>query len=466
MPGFERFHLTKELFTLGLAIPVLLSLRMFRVDALDAGVASLLALVAVSAIAAINPMLALRGLAIVAVGALCFITSRGLELPQRNRVQDVLLFGAFVIAALALAEAMGVWRGVSIPGHAPGATVGQRNNVAHLLTLATPVALQRLSNTNRRSERIAFGALLALFAIVVVVSRCRAAWVVFPIVTAVVMVKGRLHTRVAAPLMLGLVIALMLPVRLSWRSANPYADTASRLFDVNSGSGQGRLIQAAASLTLVAKHPVFGVGPQHWKLYYPTVRPADDPTSAAEAMTPNGRLLLFEPLALAVEWGMPALLLLIAVVVAMFRRAATNPILSGTLVAIGLLGCFDAILQLPATMVFAASSLGLQLPRPATHVLPLPIRILAAFAIVPALLMLALEWEGLRRLEHSTMGTMLSAGGLAPFDYEVQASLGDALARSGRCAEAETYLLRAMAAAPFFPYAASLRCGASPEMSR
>lgn len=461
LPGFERFHLTKELLTLALAVPLLLTLRGFSPDVHDAGLVALVAVVGVSASMAVNPMLATRGLCILAVGALCFCCARGLDAEERTRLQTVLLVGVGGVALLGLAEAMGQVRGVSLAGHAPGATVGQRNNLAHLLTLATPLALVRLSSAVGRRQKIALGGLLALIAIVVVITRSRAAWVALPIVAAVTVVAARPRVWVVAPLLAGLLIAPLVPVRLSWRAADFYQDTASRLVDAGTGSGLGRLIQATASLKLVAQRPLLGLGPQHWQLYYPTVSPPGDPTYDAGLLVPNGRLLLCEPIAIAVEWGVPALLLLAALGWTLLRRSTL-----GTLAAVALLGFFDAVLQLPATMVFAALAVGLELPRQTGPAFPFPARAAAALALLPALLLLGLEWEAVRRLAHGTQQTLSSAGTLGPYDYEVQATLGEAHALAGRCDEAEPYLRRATAAAPWFPYVKALSAGCAAAAPR
>jgi O-antigen ligase len=459
LPGFERFHLTKELLTLALAVPLLLTLRGFRPDVSDAGVVALLAAVGVSALVAVNPMLAMRGLCVLAVGALCFCCARGLDGEERARLQTVLLIGVGGVALLALAEAMGQVRGFSIGGHAPGATLGQRNNVAHLLTLAAPLTIVRLSSAAARRQRIALGVLLALIAIVVAITRSRAAWIALPIVAVVTMAAARPRVWAVAPLLAGLALGPLVPVRLSWRAADFYRDTASRLFDDGAGSGLGRKIQARASLKLVAEHPLLGIGPRHWQLYYPTVSPPGDPTSDASLMVPNGRLLLCEPLAIAVEWGVPASLLVAAIGWTVLRRSTL-----GVLVGVALLGCFDAILQLPATMIFAALAVGLELPRDTGP--PFRFRALAAAALIPAVVLLAREWEGLRRLEHGSQQTLTSAGTLAPYDYEVQATLGEAHALAGRCDEAAPYLRRATAAAPWFPYPKALSAGCPAAVPR
>src|SRR5947207_513643 len=79
-------------------------------------------------------------------------------------------------------------------------------------------------------------------------------------------------------LAVAVIVALILPNALHWRSRNPYLQTASNVADYERGSGRGRLVQYQRSLRMAAQHALLGVGPGNWAVDYPRHAARNDPS--------------------------------------------------------------------------------------------------------------------------------------------------------------------------------------------
>ena len=75
-----------------------------------------------------------------------------------------------------------------------------------------------------------------------------------------------------------LAFALILPNRLNWRSDSPYLESLTGVANYKEGSGRGRLIQWNNTLAMAAHHPLLGVGPGNWPVFYPRYMSKDDPS--------------------------------------------------------------------------------------------------------------------------------------------------------------------------------------------
>ena len=120
-----------------------------------------------------------------------------------------------VVAALGLLEALGVGP-ASLRGRAPSGSMGQRNALAHVLVLGSPL----LWSLAQRSRAWGWWVASALVAAVIVVTRSRAAWVAF-VPTALLFVLLTRRPRALVGSLGGAAVAFASPVLLAWKSAHP-----------------------------------------------------------------------------------------------------------------------------------------------------------------------------------------------------------------------------------------------------
>jgi O-antigen ligase len=216
-----------------------------------------------------------------------------------------------------------------------------------------------------------------------VLSRTRAAWValavcaVLLIIPTWIAVRQTEGTRVVRRLgMLGLatavgvLAALVLPNHLNWKSDSPYIDSVKGVVDYSSGSGKGRLIQYENTLRMAAAHPVLGVGPGNWPVYYPKFASKRDPSLSRETGRTSNPWPSSDWVAMVAERGALATLIFVlayfGLLVSGWRKPANpnetadDPLapvaLMGALVVTAIVGTFDAVLLLgtPALIAWAA----------------------------------------------------------------------------------------------------------------
>jgi O-antigen ligase len=427
---FDRFHLTKELaLALGAGVVVW---RFRSLDPIDLALLGWCGVVVLSAALSENRWLGLRQGTIAVAAACLFIASRGLDAAGRERLQQVVLKATFVVAVLAVLEAH-QWVQLCRPGYAPGATIGQRNTLAHLLALAAPWAWQRARSARARSELIGWSLVVAVFAAAVMLTRCRAAYLGLPVGLAVTTLAGRwsrgLLVAVALTVLALVTVGLTRP-GLAWNSAHPYRDSVERLFDAEHGSGRGRWVEARASMGLIAAHPALGVGPGNWAVDYPLVTPPADPSFFPDRWEPVGRLINSDWVAAAVEQGLFGLAALGVFAVLLLRallRLRGPAAAFGCLAALSVVGMFDAVLQLAPAAAFCACTLGASLPRDehAGRSIPRAVTALIAALLFASSLKLGLQLEALRRLAHPEWGleSLHRAGDLDPASLSVHGAL-------------------------------------------
>lgn len=438
--SFDGYHLPKELVLAGLGVALVTRAR--PADRISALAWGLVAWSAVSALFATNGWLAWRAAGLTLAGVVLFEAARRLDAQGRERVLSIAVWATIALAAVAFVESQGLLPWLSRAGRAPGATVGQRNHVAHVLVIALPFVAAR--------RPVA----AVLVAGVIVLTRCRSAWLALPV--ALLAARQWKAVVFAAA---GAAVAALLPTRLAWRSSSPLADSLQRLVDAEHGSGLGRLVQWKASLQLVARDPLLGVGPANWMVQYPTVSPPDDPSFQAGAQFPTGRLMTGDWVALLVERGAVALLAVVALAVSVARKAKEAPA-HGTLAALAVVGTFDSVLQLPATLAMAAVLLGTSAPVEASEAPPVMTwglrGALAAAAVYVGTLLAGFFVRQGQSFEH-----LEAAARVAPGDPLVRLQLGEAYVLEHRCADATPHLDALARQLPHHPSAKSLRaaCG-------
>lgn len=442
---FDGYHLPKELLLCALAA-ALAARGLGRRDALTWLAWGFAALTALSALGALNGWLAARAAVLTLAGVVLFDAARALDEPDREWLVRAVTFAAAALALIAFAESQGLLPGLSCAGRAPGAMLGQRNAVAHALTLASPAAWWCATRA-RGFRRVGYAALSLLLVAVVVLTRCRAAWLALPLVLAawLVFTRGR-GVVIAAVAAFGAALAALLPSRLAWSSATPLKSTLTRLVDADSGSGLGRLTQWSASLGLLPEHPLLGVGPANWMVAYPRVSPPGDATFREDVVFATGRLLTSDWVSVLVERGLPVAVCGLALAVAVAARLvrATDPltpVAASVLAGLVVMGQLDSVLQVPPGLALAALLLGVGVPRDAAAPAPGGARlavagVLALGAVNAALLFAAF----LLRTGGGSFEALEWAAKLAPGDPLVRQELSEAYVLQHRCADARPHL--------------------------
>jgi hypothetical protein len=259
--------------------------------------------------------------------------------------------------------------------------------------------------------------------------------------------------------MVGLVLALWIPNRLNWRSDSPYLDSLTGVTNYKEGSGRGRLIQYGNTLKMAARQPLLGVGPGNWPVHYPRFMSPGDPSFDADDIIPTNPWPSSDWMAVASERGFPALLLIALVGITTALGAWTRVRHSGqrepeladltivtTLLALGVIGSFDAVLLLPVPTFFGWIIIG-TLTSTAK-----PIREVILTSVSRRWAMGALMVAGLGFVARSVAGTaamelydtgktrMMELGSrLDPGSYRLHMFMGALWLKAGRCDRARPH---------------------------
>lgn len=413
----ERFAAPKELVlhVIALGALVLLGLtsreRWAMVTAVDAPLVAFVVWSSLSALFATNHWAATRAVALSISGLILFRAGRRVGAEGTGGLLLPGLALALVVGALTgLAQAYGIETWLLAESRAPGGTLGNRNFLAHLMVIGTPLLVLQVMEARgpRRAGLAAVG--LGLMVAAMVLTRSRAAWLGFIASSAVMMVGWLIARRggravltgprirmVTMAVTLGTAAALLLPNRLSWRSDSPYRDTIRDLTNYREGSGRGRLIQYENSLRLIPKDPILGTGPGNWPVKYPLVTSPGDPSFAGADPMPTNPWPSSDWVAFATERGLASVVMLLAAFAAMglvaLRRLSNDDprearralALLGLLTAVLATSAFDAVLLLAPPTLVVWSAIGMLLPRTGTiGRIPMPIRT----ALLPAAMLL------------------------------------------------------------------------------
>ncbi len=360
-----------------------------------------LALSLLSAVFAENHWLAFRALGVSCSGAAVFWTARAIARAGLGRPLVIALAAAAVIGAVTgLLQAYGVPLPLMTATRAPGGTFGNRNFMAHLVAIALPALVILAVETRSRGRAIAGAVGTALAAAALLLSRSRAAWLGAAVPAAFLVLEGlrtaklwddRRHrsrfTLLGAAAAAGIALALLLPNTLDWRSDSPYLESLVGVANFREGSGRGRLIQYRNTLRMTGDHPLLGVGPGNWPVAYPLYTTPGDPAYDTGDIMPTNPWPSSDWVAIASERGLPALLVLWSMVAVMLfvgwrRLRGQGPAedrlrglaLVCTMLAVLVVGSFDAVLLLATPSLFAWGLLGVLLP---------PQRELAAVTLSP-----------------------------------------------------------------------------------
>jgi O-antigen ligase len=484
----DRYTIPKELVlhlvAVAAAVCCIAPARRVGVFAVDALLAAFLLASALSTLLATNGWLAVRGLGVSLAGAALFWSARAIA--RAGLARPLLLALAAAVAAgaiTALAQAYGlVTTNLTSLNRAPGGTFGNRNFMAHLVAMGLPLLLYVAMDARSRRGFHLGAAGVALAAAALVLSRSRAAWVGAAMSGAFLAVEGlwigrlwddeplrRRVVQLAGVAAAALVLALLLPNRLNWRSESPYLDSLTGVANYREGSGRGRLIQYGNTLRMAADDPVLGVGPGNWPVHYPRYMSPDDPSFHSDDIIPTNPWPSSDWIAFLAERGVPALLFLVLVggsialgAWARVRRgtrhtpALTDLTIVGTLIAIAVVGAFDAVLLLPVPTYFAWTTMGAlaSTARPIRHlVLPTRTRrrVLLAAGAVGGILLLrsAAQIGAMSVFDERRRDRMELAARLDPGSYRIHMLLAQSWRAAGQCARARPH---AAAAAELFPH--------------
>jgi O-antigen ligase len=396
----------------------------------------------------------------------------------------------------AVVSAVGLWQHLELAPlpipviSAPGSTFGNRNLAGEAIALCLPLGLGAVAGAEGRGTRLALIGALGLSLVYLAATRTRGAWLGAGAgaLTAVLLLRPRL-TRAAALAALG-AVALAATVALLPGPTNPrdVGDTKRRAtgvevaqasFDPQSIALRTRFGLWRRTLAMWGEHPVWGVGPGNWPVFFP--RYAEPGAAADGVLTAKlaPRQAHDDLLERAAETGLVGLLALVAlaaVLVILVRRRLRSPAdrpstaaAAGALIALAGTGATGFPLEMPATLALGGLALGLtaaggtEAPRRAAWI-ALP---LAAALILGAAWRAQGELRGsiwLRRADRAFAGRTLEgatralpllerAAAAAPSAFAVHFTKAQVLLRLRRPAESEEAARRALAIESFSPYA-------------
>ncbi|HUQ15832.1 MAG TPA: O-antigen ligase family protein [Gemmatimonadales bacterium] len=486
----DRYTFVKESVLLAAALAGVLlcigSARKLTVFMVDALVAGFLGLSLVSALLAANGWLAARALGVSLAGAGLFWAARTVaRAGHRPRLLAALAAAIVVGAVTGLIQAYGlITTDLASLTRAPGGTFGNRNFMAHLVTIGLPVLLLVTVEARRRQDFVLGAAGVALAAAALVLSRSRAAWLGAAACGVFLAVEGlwvgrlwadqRLRRRVISLAGLavgGLLLALALPNRLNWRSDSPYLDSLAGVANYKEGSGRGRLIQYGNTLEMAMDHPVLGVGPGNWPVHYPKYMSPGDPSFDADDVIPTNPWPSSDWMAMLAERGLPASLLLLSIggsiALGALVRVRSGPrrtpalgdlTIVATVIAVVVVGAFDAVLLLPTPTFFAWTVIGAlaSSARPIREVALSPLgrrRLTVAVAAVGGVLLIH-SFSQVAALAISDGGSREAlelAAKVDPGSYRIHMRLAQQWRAAGRCDRAQPHAQRARELFPNHP---------------
>ena len=380
----EQYDLPKEIAigSVGLFAALLLIPRACAVEA-DRIALLLFAFVCwgavVSAALAVNGPAAWRTVGHFGAATLVFLLARRLgRLGAGAAIYWGVAIVVSVMCVVVLLEAYGGLQFLSAPGRRPGATLGNRNLAARLACCALPVVLDRLIARNRTKFLWMLWAMTAALSATIVLSRSRGALLVSLLVIMVlstaalwlapkdVSLRWRSATRTwLLGVSIGAAAAILLPNRMGW-NASDFANSGRRVFEFESGTGRGRLIQAETTWRMIRREWLLGVAPGNWSVRYPDYARNDDPSVSLGAFYPGPQTPRNDILALIAEWGVVGFGMGIALLATLgsgtrklLRSSSTRARQAGLMVlgvsaSAAMLGLFDSVLRVaPSAMLIA-----------------------------------------------------------------------------------------------------------------
>jgi O-antigen ligase len=486
----DRFFAPKELAlhvsALMAGAAALSTVRRISLARTDLALVSWLVLSAASAIFATNHWLAFRALAVTVSGAALFWSARRLATAGLAPALAHILGLVVVIGAItALAQAYGVKMEFAALNRAPGGMFGNRNFMAHLTAAGVPLLLWCIASARGKTGASFWTVSLAVCAAALVLSRTRAAWLALAmsaVLAVIVTIRGpglledadarRRMTRALMAVAAGVLLAVLLPNSLDWRSDSPYLDSVRGVVDYRAGSGRGRIAQYANSAKMSAAHPLLGVGPGNWAVVYPKFAPSGDPSLAETTGMAANPWPSSDWVAALSERGIGAVFAFAAFVAFLLGTAlkerydpARSPherlaaIAGGGVVLIAALeGLFDAVLLLPTPLIVVCAAAG-ALIAPGAERRALSFTAGRKFLLGAAFAAFALaacafgerRLEAMRLYEAGTQAALESALAKDPGSYRIQMRAADYYLSRDQCTKARAHAIVARALFPYAP---------------
>jgi O-antigen ligase len=468
----ERFTLPKEvvlhIFAAVAGASLIVRWNNGHFDRLDWGMILIAFLGIVSAVFARNRFEGLRSAALFSSGTAIFLAGRLLDDRGRRLVVVSICFVGAVIAGSVIIDAHGGLGWIASTGRPPGGIIGNRNNAAHLIVLTLPVLWVVIETTNRSILRCTLFLITAMSSYAVVLTRSRAAWLAgIAIVLAILVLAAVIHDRSSqnrsyaflASIIVGASAGMFSSTVLHFRSS--YADTAARMFDYQSGTGRGRLIQYSNTLRMARDHLWLGVGPRNWQNYYPQYASTADPSyNPHETIAPVNALPQSDWFGFLAERGVVAFLLLGSIAATVSRNSwrsaqsdkegVGSSALLFFLLCLLILGTLDTILMLPAGQYLVALTIA-TLYRPESSaeffgrrsvvVVAAALALIAAYSATENLKRIrARQWSGSWYGEWFYLPRLERALALDPGSVEIRLLLARELVERGRCQMAAQHL--------------------------
>ncbi len=353
-----------------------LATRRLALSLVDMLMVAFLALSLVSLIAASPPnmWLAVRAITLSVTAAAAYWTARYLANEGYRRVLMGAVAVAVVLAACTvLLDAYGVMN-TSLVGRAPSGTFGVRNYAAHSIAVGLPTLPVLLLTTRSRRYMVGVAIGLALCVAALVLTRSRASWLATALsLSTLALVHLAFRSKLPAisaarklafaiSIVTGIAIAVFVPTKLTWKSEQPHLDTLVDLVDTTKGTGRGRVLQYRNTLAMISHHPLFGVGPGQWHVYYPRYAPVGDPTLDNRQVWNTPARPTSDWIGITAERGIAAGAVLIGIF-ALIALACIRSIREGdplavaavaTCVAVGVIGALDCPMQMATPNYLAA----------------------------------------------------------------------------------------------------------------
>ncbi len=486
----DRYTVPKELVlhltAAGAGLLLLAGARRITIFVVDWLLIAFLGLTLLSALAASNGWLAFQAFGVTLSGAVLFWSARAVVRAGYAQPLLIAVTAAVVLAAVtALLQAYGLFTSPLFNlTRAPGGTFGNRNFIAHLAAIGLPILLL-VTLEARGRVRFSLGVLgILLVGATLFLTRSRAGWLGAGLSGAVLAIEGLwlgrlwhdtvLRSRIVQIIIaasIGVAAAWLLPNRLNWRSDSPYLESLAGMTNYKDGSGRGRLIQYGKSLEMAKAHPLLGVGPGNWPVYYPKFMAPNDPSFDGDDIIPTNPWPSSDWVAMIAERGFLAGLLFgvigLALVLAAWLRVRQSTTdtrvlrdltVIATLVAVAIVGAFDAVLLLPVPTYFLWTILGgLLAPAQPVHViaLPSPLRrqaVIASSLLAGVLLLRATtRIAAMERYDNGGPTAMAWAARIDPGSYRIRMLLAKSYVAQGRCKQAIPHARAAYQLFPNYP---------------
>ena len=278
-----------------------------------------------------------------------------------------------------------------------GSTIGLKNSVSVWLALMIPFLLILVDGSRRQDRpsgdmiRAALFILMSVMAWVILSYRTRSAWwMLIVCVVSLACLAGRQGRRgrwarllvfCVGAILVGVVCVKIIPGKMVWRSATPYADSLTSLASLRYSSGRDHLWKVG--LSMISRNPLRGVGGGNYAVFFRRYIPSSGADPMRFAFMQRDLPIFNDYLQQAVETGIlggiafmtVAFLLPCAAWIKMSRSRETDPavLLCGlACLAIAVDGLFDYPFLRPETLLPFCAGLGFVARRLAVRTVRLP----------------------------------------------------------------------------------------------